>query len=113
LKQVILVNEELHLPRGKLAAQVAHAAIGAFLSASPAARAAWLSLGMPKIVLRCDSMAGLVEIEARARAAGLPVMLVQDAGRTVIAEGTITCLGIGPATEDALSPITGELKLVR
>ena len=95
-----MVNEELRLPRGKLAAQVAHAAIGAFLSASPAARAAWLSLGMPKVVLRCNSMTSLVEIEARARAAGLPHVLVHDAGRTVVPAGTITCLGIGPATEE-------------
>jgi peptidyl-tRNA hydrolase, PTH2 family len=113
LKQVIVVNEELCLPRGKLAAQVAHAAIGAFLSAAPAARAAWLSLGMPKVVLRCDSMASLLEIEALARAAGLPSLLVHDAGRTVVPAGTTTCLGIGPASDEALSPITGELKLVR
>jgi peptidyl-tRNA hydrolase len=113
MKQAIVVNEALRLPRGKLAVQVAHAAIGAFLSASPAARAAWLSLGMPKVVLRCDSTADLAVIEARARAAGLPVLLVQDAGRTVVPEGTVTCLGIGPAAEEALSLVTGELKLVR
>jgi peptidyl-tRNA hydrolase, PTH2 family len=33
MKQVIIVNEALKLPRGKLAAQVAHAALAGFLNA--------------------------------------------------------------------------------
>jgi len=113
VKQIIVVNEELRLPRGKLAAQVAHAAVGALLVSSPSATTAWLSLGMPKVVLAGRSAGHLLEIEALAQSAGLPVMLIRDAGRTVVPEGTITCVGIGPATEEALSPITGELKLLR
>ena len=112
MKQVIVVNEELRLPRGKLAAQAAHAAVGAFLAAAPNARSAWLSAGMPKVILEAGSAGSLHDIEAQAQAAGLPVMLVRDAGRTVVPEGTITCLGIGPAADEALRPITGSLKLV-
>lgn len=113
MKQVIVVNEALRLPRGKLAAQVAHAAVGAFLAADADAQRAWLAVGMPKIVVGCDSAEALVELESRARSAGLPLSLVRDAGRTVLPEGTETCLGIGPATDDMLSPLSGELKLVR
>jgi peptidyl-tRNA hydrolase, PTH2 family len=113
MKQVIVANEELRLPRGKLAAQVAHAAVGALLTANPSVKAAWLKVGMPKVVLAGKSAQHLQEIEALARAAGLPVMLVQDAGRTVVPEGTVTCVGIGPATAEDLAPITGELKLLR
>lgn len=51
MKQVIVVNEALKLPRGKLAAQVAHAAVVAFLVAGDEARQAWLAAGMPKIVM--------------------------------------------------------------
>jgi len=68
---------------------------------------------MPKIVLRCESSTELAELEAQAKAAGLPCALIRDAGRTVIAEGTVTCLGIGPSSEAAFLPLTGELKLVR
>jgi len=113
LKQVIVVNESLALPRGKLAAQAAHAAVAAFLSAPPRARGDWLAEGMPKIVLACSNEAELVEIHALAVADRLPAELIRDAGRTVVAEGTPTCLGIGPAEDDALDAITGALKLVR
>jgi len=113
LKQVIVVNENLNLPRGKLAAQVAHAAVASLLLADSKAQRAWLEVGMPKIVLACDSLAALQALEAKAQDAGLPCALIQDAGRTVLAPGTQTCLGIGPASAEALSAITGELKLVR
>jgi len=113
MKQVIVVNEALRLPRGKLAAQVAHAAVASLLHTDAASQRAWFEVGMPKIVLACESLAELLALEAKARAAGLPCALIQDAGRTVIAAGTQTCLGIGPASTEALSAITGELKLVR
>jgi peptidyl-tRNA hydrolase len=100
------------LPLGKLAAQVAHAAVGAFLEAGSSERSAWLAEGMPKIVLVGASAAHLGELQALARAAGLPAMLVQDAGRTVVPEGSVTCLGIGPARDEALAKLTGTLPLL-
>ena len=112
LKQVIVVNAELRLPKGKLAAQVAHAAVAALLEASPEASSAWLAAGMPKVILRGSSHAMLAELHVKARAAGLPVALIEDAGRTVVARGTVTCLGIGPATAVQLQPLTGGLKLL-
>ena len=74
MKQAIIVNEALHLPRGKFAAQAAHAAIGALLAATLASREGWLAAGMPKIVLRCDSAEALLAIEA---ATGRPACLAR------------------------------------
>lgn len=113
LKQVIVVNEALQLPCGKLAAQVAHAAIGAFLASSHDDQVAWLSSGMAKVVLACESQAALQILHDQALAAGLAVFLVADAGRTVIPSGTVTCLGIGPAPDQVIAPVTGALKLLR
>jgi PTH2 family peptidyl-tRNA hydrolase len=112
LKQVIVVNAELGLPKGKLASQVAHAAVAAFLEAAPEARSAWLSAGMPKVVLKASTEVELQELHAKALSAGLPVALIEDAGRTVVCEGTVTCIGIGPATAEQLEPLTGGLKLL-
>lgn len=51
MKQVIVVNQALKLPVGKLAAQVAHAALGAFLAANHEAQIVWLQARMPKVVV--------------------------------------------------------------
>jgi peptidyl-tRNA hydrolase, PTH2 family len=113
MKQVIVVNEALRLPRGKLAAQVAHAAVAALLEAPADARRNWTRVGMPKVVLRCESEQELLDLEAAAIRAGLPAALIRDAGHTVVEPGTITCLGIGPAGSDVLDALTGALKLAR
>jgi peptidyl-tRNA hydrolase, PTH2 family len=113
VKQVIVVNEALHLPRGKLAAQVAHASLAAFLRAPDSNRQAWLRAGMTKIVLACESASELQEFHARALKAGLPAALIEDAGRTVVTAGTVTCLGIGPAAQAEVDAITGRLALVQ
>ena len=36
----------------------------------------------------------------------LPTALIRDAGHTVVAPGTITCLGIGPAQVSAIDAVT-------
>lgn len=113
MKQVIVVNEALLLPRGKLAAQVAHAAVDALTCAPAKIQQAWFAQGMPKIVLKAESEAELLQLEALARKAGLPVALIQDAGHTVVKAGTITCLGIGPANAEVIDAITGQLKLLK
>ena len=112
MKQVIVVDELLRLPRGKLAAQVAHASVAAILHAPMDAWRDWLTAGMPKVVLRAEGESALLDLESRARSAGLPAALIRDAGRTVLAEGTATCIGIGPAPTDAIDALTGELRLV-
>ncbi len=111
MKQVIVVNGALNLPPGKMAAQVAHAAVGAFLRASRSQQKLWLENGMPKIVLRCESEAEMLRIFRDAEAGGLPASLVRDAGRTVIAAGTATCIGIGPDSAEKIDAITGALPL--
>ncbi|HEV2702654.1 MAG TPA: aminoacyl-tRNA hydrolase [Steroidobacteraceae bacterium] len=112
MKQIIVVNESLRLPRGKLAAQVAHAAIASFMRAPRAAQGLWLSEGMRKIVVSCESAEQLLALFERANEAGLPSELIRDAGRTVVEAGTVTCLGLGPAADSDLDKITGALRLV-
>jgi peptidyl-tRNA hydrolase len=112
MKQVIVVNQALRLPKGKLSAQVAHASVGAFLEAGDLARQAWLDEGMPKVVLAAPAEADLVRLESLAVEMHLPHCLIEDAGRTVVPEGTLTCLGLGPAPEDQIDRLTGALKLL-
>jgi peptidyl-tRNA hydrolase, PTH2 family len=112
MRQVIVVNRSLSLPKGKLAAQVAHAAVGAYVAASAQAQMAWLQAGMPKIVVYAADADALVQLEIDAQQQQSPACLVHDAGRTVLPAGTITCLGLGPAPTAVVDGMTGELPLV-
>lgn len=112
MKQVIVVNESLVLPAGKLAAQVAHAAVAAFLHADHAAQQEWLNTGMPKIVLAARGESQLRDIQNQAAEAGVPIAPIHDAGRTVVPAGTLTCIGLGPATAAEIDKITGSLPLL-
>ena len=113
MKQVIVVNEALKLPRGKLAAQVAHASVAALLSADPDKVQSWLDTGMAKIVLQVDSETELLRLHTLAQQSDLPAALIQDAGRTVLAAETTTCLGIGPDDDERVNEVTGNLSLLR
>ena len=114
LKQVIVVRQDLKMGKGKIAAQCCHAAIEAFLKTqkkSPELAEAWLSQGMPKVVVKANSEKEIVEIFESAKRI-IPSALIRDAGRTQVEPGSITALGLGPWNESELDKITGKLKLL-
>src|SRR5664279_3879688 len=102
MKQVIVVNQSLKLPKGKLAAQVAHAAVGTVVLAEDDVRVNWLEEGMPKVVLQVSDESELVRLRDLALEQAIRALLIEDAGRTVVPAGTITCLGLGPAQDEDL-----------
>jgi PTH2 family peptidyl-tRNA hydrolase len=112
-KLVLVVRADLDMGRGKIAAQVAHAAVAAALAAqgSPGFRA-WLLEGQPKVVLRVGSAEELGQIAGGARAAGLAAEIIRDAGRTQLLPGTATCCAIGPAENSRIDAVTGSLSLL-
>lgn len=112
LKQVILVRTDLKLPKGKLAAQVAHAAVEAAEKTDRKLYELWKTTGTKKVVLKVADEAELQQYERQAKLAGLRTALIADAGRTVLEPGTITCLGIGPDYESKIDRITGKLKVL-
>ncbi|WP_299600178.1 aminoacyl-tRNA hydrolase [uncultured Tateyamaria sp.] len=112
MKQVIVVNDALRLPKGKLAVQVAHESVSAFLAAAESMREDWLECGMPKIVLKCASKLELEKLHSEAQTKSLPACLIRDVGKTLLAQGTITCLGIGPATDAEIDTLTGDMALL-
>ena len=129
VKQVIVVRNDLRskLRHGKLAAQVAHASMGAVFSKSyvdndfdphrnkviPMSPELeyWFNELFTKVVLRCDDETHLLAIHKQAEEAGIMNALILDAGNTVFREPTHTCVGIGPVTAEQLAPITNCLKM--
>lgn len=112
LKQVILVRQDLKLPKGKLAAQAAHASVEAVLKSDPKDVKMWRAEGMAKIVLKVKDEKELVAYFQKAKDEDLVASLITDAGRTVVAPGTRTCAAIGPADEEMIDVITGKLTLL-
>jgi len=112
LKQVIIVRDDLKLPKGKLAAQVSHASVEALLKSHKDDIMKWRSEGMKKVILKIENEKELLKLKTAAEDIGLVSALIVDAGRTVVEPGTVTCLGIGPDKEEKIDRITGKLKMI-
>ncbi len=111
-KQVILVRNDLKLPKGKLAAQVAHASVEAVHRSTKGVVSAWRAEGMKKVVLKVDNLDELYMYDQDAKKAGLVTAIITDAGHTVVAPGTVTCMAIGPDIEEEVDSVTGKLKML-
>ena len=135
VKQVVVVRRDLNMRTGKIAAQSAHASIS-FLTTRltkstmihnllylpsrlfeyklrlSIVEREWLKSGFAKIVAQVSSEEELLDIEKKAREAGLTVHLITDSGHTEFhGVPTRTCLAIGPNYSDEIDKITGHLKL--
>ncbi len=114
-KLVVVVRSDLRLSPGKMAVQVAHAAVGCALKCREENRRifdAWLRDGQRKVVVRVKSLGELHLLREIAAGRALVTTIVADAGLTEVPPGTITCLGIGPAKNEEVDPVTGELQLM-
>jgi len=113
-KLVIVVRTDLGISKGKMAAQVAHAAVNCSLKSKKSDSSnfkRWYNEGQKKVVVKGTNESSLRELQQHARDVGLTCSLISDAGLTEVPPGTVTCLGIGPASETKINDITGNLSL--
>lgn len=125
VKQLIIVRKELGMNKGKLAAQVAHASLGAVLKMAKKEDRNytldcyenmdldnWLNGSFAKVVLSVRSEEELKECYELARKHGFPCAYIEDNGTTVFnGVKTATCLGIGPVASKELDAVYGHLSL--
>ncbi len=112
IKQVIVVRKDLKLPKGKLAVQVAHASVECVIKSDKDTIHTWYNNGMKKVVVYVNDLKELLRLKTFADQAGLTNALIRDAGRTVVAPGTITCLGIGPDYSKKIDELTKDLPIL-
>ena len=112
MKQAILVRNDLKLPKGKLAVQVAHASIESVLKSKKEIIQEWRNEGMPKIVLKVKDLEELKQYQKLANNNKIITALITDAGRTFFKEPTITCMAIGPDENSKIDKIIKDLKLL-
>ena len=132
VKQVIVIRKDLKMRRGKEIAQGAHASM-AFITKRMSkwvaqgyenppgadtlahfsrAEYEWITGSFRKVTCQVNSEAELMNVHIRAKAAGLEVNVITDAGMTEFhGEPTVTALAIGPDYDDRIDPVTGELEL--
>ncbi|XP_019492188.1 PREDICTED: peptidyl-tRNA hydrolase 2, mitochondrial [Hipposideros armiger] len=113
-KMILVVRNDLKMGKGKVAAQCSHAAVSAYKQIqrrNPELLKQWEYCGQPKVVVKAPDEETLVQLLTHAKMLGLTVSLIQDAGRTQIAPGSQTVLGIGPGPADLIDKVTGHLKL--
>jgi PTH2 family peptidyl-tRNA hydrolase len=113
-KLVVAVRGDLEMSEGKMAVQVAHAAvISAINCKSKNAKwfRNWYDEGQKKVVVRAGDVDELSELEQDAEKLGIATAIIDDAGLTELPPGTTTCLGIGPAPNAVIDQVTGNLKL--
>ena len=135
-KQMIVMRRDLHMRKGKIAAQAGHACVEAVLMAleregrladvltagdyvalhrtdKPAsALSEWFDKGVAKICVYVDSEEALLDIDRKAKEAGILSALICDAGMTEFhGQPTYTCLALEPRFAEDVDPITGDLPL--
>jgi PTH2 family peptidyl-tRNA hydrolase len=113
-KMVLVVRTDLGMTSGKIAAQCSHAALACYKilqAKSPTLLRQWERTGQTKVALRCEHEEELLLLEAQAQSLNLCARSIQDAGKTQIAAGSRTVLGIiGPTR--LINQVTGELRLL-
>ena len=125
VKQVIVVRRDLNMRKGKVAAQVAHAAMKFLLDANESERpdelliklsnieAEWVNGIFTKIVVGCDSEDELLVLVTKAMIEGIEAHTIVDSGATEFhGVPTLTCAAFGPDKSDVIDGITGHLRLL-
>jgi peptidyl-tRNA hydrolase, PTH2 family len=114
-KQVIVTRQDLKLSPGKLAVQVAHAAVECALMTRKNKSlwfSRWDSEGAKKVVVKVPCLDDFFVLKEEAQALGISAVVIADAGLTEVPAGTETVLGLGPAPNNLIDQVTGDLSLL-
>lgn len=115
LKQVIIVNKELGMRKGKIAAQVAHAAVKCAIytfCTKPDLYQAWDDAGHKKVCIEAENKEQCEKLFVLAMQKEIVASKIIDQGLTQIPPNSLTCVAIGPDDEAKIDEITGALKLL-
>lgn len=113
MKQVIAVRTDLGMSKGKLAGQVAHAAVKvSHQIENKNILDEWQEKGAPKIVVKVDSEEQIQSLAKKSENNNIPYTIISDLGHTELEPDTTTTIGFGPADNEDLDKITGDLSLL-
>lgn len=117
-KMVFVVNSELSMGPGKMAAQVGHATLGLYRHVQEgkderacAEMKQWEETGPRKVVVRGNNAQHLLALKKKSFELRIPNVMVHDAGRTQVEPGSLTVLALF-GRSSLLDKVTGKLRLL-
>ncbi|CAG84610.2 DEHA2A07524p [Debaryomyces hansenii CBS767] len=120
VRMTLIVRQDLKMGKGKAAAQCSHATLALYKKISNPESEAYnpemvnrweYGNGQAKITLQVPNQEEMDTLFAQAISLDVNAYIVHDAGRTQIAAGSATVLGLGPAPKLVIDQITKDLKL--
>jgi peptidyl-tRNA hydrolase, PTH2 family len=112
IKLAIIVRKDLNMGAGKIAGQVGHASVTAYRNAPKDVGDKWFGEGQKKIVLKIASEKDLRQIIGKSIIEDVSVWPIRDFGLTQVEPNTLTCIAIGPDTDERVDKIIKDLKLL-
>ncbi len=115
-KMWLIVRKDINMLPEKAMAQAGHGFLTSWLRALitvPDAAIAYLDQAQPKITVGVDNEEQLIKAHEACKGAGLPSVLVRDAGRTFFPEPTNTVVCVGPCFQKQLPPAVKRLRLLK
>lgn len=117
-KMVFVVNSELSMGPGKMAAQVGHATLNLFRHIQEgkdekmsAEMKQWEEMGSKKVVVRGNNAQHLLALKKKSFELRIPNVMVHDAGRTEVEPGSLTVFALF-GRSSLLDKVTGKLRLL-
>jgi len=133
VKQYIVVRTDLPMNAGKVAAQAAHSCmkvffdkfedtqivdekggdpIDAFIYRPSIEERYWIKGKFTKIAKKVKNENQLLKVYEKAKAAGLNVSIIKDAGLYGLEGENYTCIAVGPNYVEDCEPVVGKLRLL-
>ncbi|AZO29394.1 aminoacyl-tRNA hydrolase [Mesorhizobium sp. M1B.F.Ca.ET.045.04.1.1] len=110
LRIAVIFRADIDIPRGKGEVQFGHAVALLVHGGGEVATSYMAGLQM-KLSMEVDDLDAIALIMAKAKARGVPFAVVEDAGRTVFGEPTITCIGLGPMNKTDCNALTRNARM--
>jgi len=123
-KQTIIVRKDLNMRKGKIAAQVSHASMKIFFDRMVKndkgydcnftdEMEEWKNGAFTKIVLGCDSIDDIYDLQKKANSLNIPNAVIIDNGLTEFGGiPTVTCIALGPHSAEIIENLTSKYSLL-
>ncbi len=123
-KQSIIIRKDLNMRRGKMCAQASHASMKVFFDRMKKSENGyicdftqemeeWKNGAFTKIVLGCDSIDDIYDLQDKANSLNVPNAVIIDNGTTEFGGvPTVTCIAIGPCKAEIVENLTSKYSLL-